>query len=449
MDLGHSVRIRCKDKEWLEALLKESPTSVDASPNFYARVPEKFSKVPETAESTYKTFGASSLRWLGVSGDCSSWGKGVTVAVLDTGVESSPVLAESNISRLSKLSSSTGEGEFRGHATAVASLLAGTTSDLPGVAPACKILSVQVLSADGSGDTFTLAQGIVEAVDCGARIVNLSLGTHSDCFLLEQAVEYAQQKGAIVVAAVGNDGLEGVVYPARYNGVVAVTAVDAAGKHLFFANHGSEVALAAPGLGVTAAAPKEGSVSFSGTSAAVPFVSGALAALLSQNPQMTLGEAVEVLCKYSNDAGAPGKDSETGNGILNVGWALNRNVSGIYDVTMCSPYLHPRQSKDEDMIITTYVQNRGTENLRHVQMKVSIDDVEQTLDFYDIAVGKSVGHDFRIDPEQMRRPVGVSVICAATIDGADDINPSDNINRTTLYLRPEQKSKTDSAAAAQ
>lgn len=447
MELGHSVRLRGKDDKWLADLLRETPRPLDSAPNFYTRIPELFGRTSEAPEYNYRSFGNLALRWMGVSGDCSAWGKGVVVAVLDTGVETHPSLAEPNITRVSESTALNDKGDLRGHATAVASLLAGNMADMAGVAPAARILSIQVLGADGTGDAFTLAKGIVDAVDRGAKIINLSLGTHSDCFLLKQAVDYARGQGVGIVAAVGNDGLEGAVFPARYNGVIAVSAVDASGRHLYFANRGPEVTLSAPGLDVKAATPGEGVTSFSGTSAAVPFVSGAVAVLLSQNPQMTLGEAVETLCKYSNDTGAPGKDEETGNGILNVGWALNRNVSGLYDVAVCTPHLHPRASRDDDVIVTPYIQNRGTENLRHVQMRVSIGFVEETLDFYDIAVGKTASHDFRVNPEAMRQPGGVALLCSATIDGAEDINPADNALKTTLYLRPDPAPKADTNTA--
>jgi hypothetical protein len=100
------------------------------------------------------------------------------------------------------------------------------------------------------------------------------------------------------------------------------------------------------------------------------------------------------------------------------------------------------------VVVTTYVQNRGTEPLKHVQMTVAVDGSEQTFDFFDLAVGKPAGHDLRIEADRLRRPTGVTVVCTATIDGAEDINPADNTNRTTFSLRPEQKPKPDAAAGA-
>ena len=113
----------------------------------------------------------------------------------------------------------------------------------------------------------------------------------------------------IIVAAAGNDAVEGVTYPAKYEGVIGVSSVDATGKHLYFSNRGEEVDLAAPGIGVTAAWTGNSFIDFSGTSASAPFVSGTLAMLLSENPALRPTEAVEIISSYANDAGFPGRDN--------------------------------------------------------------------------------------------------------------------------------------------
>ena len=115
------------------------------------------------------------------------------------------------------------------------------------------------------GDSFTLAEGIVAAVDQGAKVLSLSLGSGGEGIVLRKAVDYALKKGAVIVASAGNDALSQVTYPAAYSDVIGVSAVDAAGKLADFSNIGEGVNLAAPGIGLHSAWLDDGEVSFSGT----------------------------------------------------------------------------------------------------------------------------------------------------------------------------------------
>jgi subtilisin family serine protease len=353
--------------------------------------------------------------------------------VLDTGVEVHPSIAEKNITRLTVAGMESVEGEdYKGHATAVASLIAGSDARTPGVAPGTAILSVQVLSEDGTGDTFTLASGIVEAVNRGVDIINLCLGTYGDTFYLRKAVEFALDKDVLIIAAAGNDGVEGVSYPAKYDGVLAVSAVDAAGGHLYFSNRGDEVDIAAPGLGVRAAWSDEGVVMFSGTSAAVPFVSGTIAAIMSETADLSAGEAAAIALDYSDDAGAPGKDNAYGNGILNVRRAFDRDVKGIYDAAVGIP--HIRTAGEDKLAISVYVQNRGTEELDAVELRVGIDGRQKLLSFYDVAVGRTVSHDFFVDGARLEHPEPVVIAQSADLRGTDDSYPQNNSVTSRIIL---------------
>ncbi|MDC0504110.1 S8 family serine peptidase, partial [Verrucomicrobiales bacterium] len=98
------------------------------------------------------------------------------------------------------------------------------------MAPASDILSIRVLDAEGLGNSYTVASGIVTAVDSGASVINLSVGGYSDSTVLREAVAYAIDSGVAVVAAAGNDGSNAPSYPAAYEGVVGVSAVDAEGQ---------------------------------------------------------------------------------------------------------------------------------------------------------------------------------------------------------------------------
>lgn len=422
---GHALRLRGGSRAALEALLNAAPAPVAYGPNFVVRVPTPPDLEQRRPEGSYTAFGMRALDWLGTPREHGVWGEGVLVAVLDTAVAPHPALSGSGLAQLVLVLDEGVEGAVgAGHGTAVASLIGGNGIGVQGVAPASRLLSLAVMTNDGQGDTFTLARGIVESVERGAQVLNISLGTYGDCVVLQRAVAYALEQGVAVVAAAGNDGVAAVQYPAAYGGVLAVAAVDASGRHMYFANRG-DVALAAPGLGVAAADVNGQLQAFSGTSAAAPLVSGALAGLLSSDPSMTPQEAVALLLETANDAGRPGFDEEYGHGILNVRRAVQRGTPGIYDVGVGDLYVAD-PSVAADLTATVYVQNRGTEPLPAVEMDVNVDGVNSRLHFHDIGVGDTAQAHITIPEAHLRQYGEARLRYEARIVGRNDAFPGDN-----------------------
>ncbi len=320
-----AARIGFDSDQQSAAILEAAAQKARSANNFVVAAPRPSEPIADTG-GPYLGFGTEALTWLGVPMDNSTWGQGITVAVIDGGVSPDAAISAQSLTQLD-LIGGTSVDSFE-HGTAVASILGGSESGSRGLVPGADLLSVRVLDANGVGDSFTTAQGIMEAVDRGARVISLSLGTAGDSQVLRDAVNYAIARNVAVVAAVGNDGIEGVYYPANYPGVIAVSAIDATGRRGEFSNFGQSVALAAPGVGVSTPGTNNQQISFSGTSAAAPFVSGTVAMLLAKNPGLTANQAAELMVKYSDDAGAPGRDPQYGSGILNVNRLLTRNQSG-------------------------------------------------------------------------------------------------------------------------
>jgi len=308
--------------------------------------------------------GADLLQWLGVTGDNSSWGNGVRIAVLDTGVLANPAF-RSGISSIDLLNSG-GQITSNGHGTAVASMIIGTNPLTPGVAPGAYIVSIRIANDLGQSDSFLLAKGIVAAVDAGAQLINISMGSFGDSVLVRNAIEYARASGSLIVAASGNNGRDQVTYPAANPGVIAVGAVDAAGNHLDFSNSGSQLAISAPGFGINAAWLADQAASVSGTSFSSPIVTGAIAAIMSQPgaKKLTAAQAVNLLFSYLNDAGQPGNDPQYGAGMPDIGRVLNAKTRGIHDAAVASQRIVNGQ-------IEVLVQNRGTETLVNTAVDVS------------------------------------------------------------------------------
>jgi len=188
----------------------------------------------------------------------------VTVAVLDTGVayenysDIRGVYAQATdfggttfVPGYDFINNDGHANDDHGHGTAVASILAATTNNatgIAGIAYAAKIMPVKVLDQYGAGTDVTIADGIYWAVDNGAKVLNLSLGSVDHSPILKEAVDYViKVKGAVVVAAAGNQGRESLLYPARYLDVVAVGASNMNGNRAWYSNYGEGLDLLAPG----------------------------------------------------------------------------------------------------------------------------------------------------------------------------------------------------------
>lgn len=208
-------------------------------------------------------------------------GKGVKVAVLDTGVNPlHPVLYGRctqgyNALNVDLPALDLPDGLFNtvtGHGTMISGLIAR-------IAPDAEIVPVRVMNGDGVGTGLAAIKGVVFAVGEGAQVLNLSFGTRSRLRSLEETVQWAVASGAVVVASAGNDGLAVRFYPAAQSGVVAVASVEPNNVKSNFSNYGTWIAVCAPGSGILGAHYDGGYARWSGTSFAAPFVTGQAALL--------------------------------------------------------------------------------------------------------------------------------------------------------------------------
>ncbi|MER7999004.1 type VII secretion-associated serine protease mycosin [Streptomyces sp. NPDC095613] len=274
-----------------------------------------------------------------------SQGAGITVAVLDTGVDDShPDLTGQVLPGrdLIGFGATSGDRSWARHGTAMAGIIAGHghgTGDADGVlgiAPQAKILPIRVIleGTDPARDKAraskggALAEGIRWAADQGADVINLSLGDDSESAHPEPAedaaVRYALDKGAVVVASAGNGGEKGdrVSYPAAYPGVIAVAAVDRFGSHAPFSTRRWYATVSAPGVDVVIADPDRRYYEGWGTSAAAAFVSGAVALVRSAHPDLTPAQIKKLLMDTARDAPAGGRDDLRGYGFVDPAAAI-------------------------------------------------------------------------------------------------------------------------------
>ena len=274
------ARVRYRDAAKMAKELREHSDDYDnIGANYFAYVPGTPKKDSANAGGSVP-FESSALDAIGAVGDRSRWGAGVKVAVLDTGVTAHPTLDGIKITHTDLVK----DGQpFHGHGNAMTSLIAGRDAQNGGVSPATEILDIRVADSTGRGNTAYVSQGIMQAVDSGARVISISLGSNADSTMLGNAVAYARSRGVIVVAAAGNEQETQLAYPAAYSGVISVAAVDANGQQAYFSNSGNGLFISAPGVGIVSAYSGTGMVIGSGTSQATAITAGVISSLLSRN----------------------------------------------------------------------------------------------------------------------------------------------------------------------
>lgn len=224
------------------------------------------------------------------------------------------------------------------HGTHVAGIAAAATNNNVGVASvsinSANILPIKVLDQGGSGYYSWIASGIIYAADHGAKVINLSLGGSVRSTTLENAVNYAWNKGVIVVAAAGNNNNSSKTYPGAYTNAMAVWASDQNDARASFSSYGSWVDIGAPGVSILSTVPinkdtkdgnQDGYYFASGTSMATPYVTGLAGLIASQHPEWS---AAQVRSKIESTADPVGgrfySRGYLGKGRINVFRALTQ-----------------------------------------------------------------------------------------------------------------------------
>lgn len=370
-------------------------------------------------------FGDQFLAWLGATGDRSGWGKGVTIAILDTGIIAGSQFPGNILASFNYVELPDDLSTVNSHGTAVAGLIA---SEL-GIAPGAKLLDFRIADDTGTSDTFVIAQAIMAAIESGADIINLSLGSRSYSQVLENALAAANAAGVPVIVATGNNGLDSVSYPAASQYATAVGAIDARGEHLDFSNSGN-VTLVAPGLALSTTGTGESNLSFTGTSASTPMVTGAIAATMTLD-KLSATSAVETVVNSAYEAGAPGDDPDYGAGLLNLDSILNANTPGLRDVAVASNYVTIADNGSATVQVT--VENRGTAPLVNSPLIVTTPLGTSRASVSYLAPGGTATYTFpagtNVSDFTINSNVGLS-------GGATDVNPANNARVDTVTVSP-------------
>jgi thermitase len=250
----------------------------------------------------------------------------VTIAIIDSGVDRfHPDLVTKTLAGYDFVNNDNDPQDDYGHGTHVAGIAAAASNNGIGIAGAswgAQIMPIKVLNASGNGTYANVANGIIWAVDNGAQVINLSLGGPAYSAILESAVDYAFQRGVVLVAASGNAGGSSVYYPARYTQVIAVGATDSSNQRGAFSNFGDGMEVVAPGVAIYSTELGGGYSYRNGTSMAAPFVSGLAAILIGQPGNYNAGLVREQIRSSALDLGSPGWDAYYGHGLIQMDAAL-------------------------------------------------------------------------------------------------------------------------------
>ena len=322
------IVVKVKNKKNLEAAMRSyqkntKVTTVNMSPTFKT-----------LAANDPKVDQQYALSMLNVDEAQKLAGKNkVTVAVIDQGIDRNHPELKGSLLPSYNAANPMNPASPDFHGTHVAGIIAAKKDNGIGgygMNPNVNLLSIDVFDGQYYSSDYTIAQGILYAIEKGAKVINMSLGGGYPSLVLEEAVKKAIEKGIVVVAASGNDGDDYASYPAAFEGVISVGSTNSSNKLSYYSSYGASVDLVAPGEDIYApifdAAKKSTFSRLSGTSMATPVVAGAASLLLSKHPYLTPAQVEYILEQTATDMGDSGFDIKYGNGQVNPVGALNYNI---------------------------------------------------------------------------------------------------------------------------
>jgi subtilisin family serine protease len=263
-------------------------------------------------------------------------GSGVTIAILDTGVDAThPDLAGSIVAGWNFYNNSADTSDAYNHGTGVAGTAAAAINNAIGVASVAgqaRIMPMKISDDTGYGSWSAMAQALSYAADRGVRVANISYNA-SPSSSVRSAAQYFKDKGGLVFVSAGNNGTRETT--SATTSLIAVSATDGSDARTSWSSYGAHVSLSAPGTGIYTTTRGGGYVSEAGTSFSSPVAAGAAALVMAANPKLSSLQVEQILFSTSVDLGAAGRDEQYGYGRVDVGAAvrvaLNAAGSGATD----------------------------------------------------------------------------------------------------------------------
>jgi subtilisin family serine protease len=351
-----------------------------------------------------------------------SAGEGVTIAILDTGVDvSHPDLKDRMVAGYNFYNGNSDSSDVYGHGTAVAGTAAASLNNGTGVASpagAAWIMPLRISAADGSASYSTMATALNWAADKGARIANLSYQKACGSASVQSAANYMRSKGGLVVVSAGNSGVQEAF--AASDALICVSATDASDSRASWSSYGAYVDVAAPGAGIYTTTRGGGYGAWNGTSFSSPLTAGILAQMMSANPSLPAGDVQQLLYSTAVDLGASGADTQYGKGRVDAYAAVQAALNATTFVDAQVP----------SAAIVNLVASSTVSGL--VAVDVSASDNKGVVRVDLLFNGSKVGSDstapFAFSWDSSKVPNGMAELKAVAVDAAGNAGTSAGVS---------------------
>lgn len=372
-------------------------------------------------------------------GASSAWdttqGAGVTIAILDSGVDGAhPDLAPNMVAGYNMYSNNTDTADVCGHGTAVAGSAAARTNNgvgVAGVAGQAKIMPIRVAYYDSASGgcyayTSTIANGITWAADHGARIANVSYGPLAGSATIQSAANYMKSKGGLVFVSAGNNGVDENITPST--SLIAISATDSNDNKASWSSYGSFVSLASPGAGIWTTSKGGIYQGWNGTSFASPVAAGVAALMMAANPALDGAKIEQALFSTAVDLGAAGRDPYFGYGRVNAAAAVNavKVTAPVADTQApTSAITSPAASSSVSGIVTVNVAASDNVGVDHVELKAN-----------GTVIGTDISSPFSFSWNTANAANGMATLVATAFDAAGNATASAPVSVNVANVTP-------------
>jgi subtilisin family serine protease len=351
----------------------------------------------------------------------SSQGSGVTIAILDSGVDGRhPDLSSRMVAGWNFYDNNSITSDVFGHGTKVAGTASAITNNavgVSGVAGQSKIMPVRVSGTNGSAYISTIAKGLTWAADNRARVANVSFNGVAGSASIQNASQYVKNKGGLVVVAAGNNGIDQNYTPTTT--LIAVSATDGNDFKTSWSSYGSFVAISAPGAGILTTTWGGGYGSVSGTSFASPVTAGVVALMMAANPGLLNTDIEKRLFSSAIDLGDMGRDRYYGYGRVSAARAVQAVISATPALDIQSPFVSissPYPDATVSGLVPVTVSATDDIDVSRVELSVNNNTV---------AIDNAAPFAFTWD--SAGSPDGIANIVAYAYDAAGNVDASDTI----------------------
>lgn len=349
------------------------------------------------------------------------------IAIIDSGVDPThPDLSDKLLPGYNFLQDNTDTHDVRGHGTAVAGTAAAISNNVEGVAGVAwdnLIMPLVVLNSDNWATYYDIAQAITYAADEGVRVMNISIGGSSSSSTLQNAVNYAWNKGAVIFACAHNYSTSTPYYPAACAHVVAVSATTSSDTRASFSNYGDWIDIAAPGTSILTTTRGGGYGYWNGTSFSSPIAAGIAALIVSADPLLTNAQVVDIITQNADDLGALGFDPYYGHGRVNVYASLVAAMEAVPEPDTTEPSVSITSPQDGSTVSGSITVSASATD------DVGVERVELYIDGALFATSTTEPYRFYWDTKDV--PDGYHELSAMAYDTSGNVGYS---NPVTVYV---------------